>query len=482
MMEALELLGVHVATLGNHDLDFGVDRARHLLTGNSLFEFEGNPPQRAVSEWVCSNMTGLDGEPLAGTNKWLIKEWNGVKVGIIAVSQNWLADAGLSPTNPSPDKHGKWTEEASTARFWAEYVRKQGAEIVLCLVHDNLAQLQDLSDNVPEVDFFLGGHEHSYMSTSRWLIAGFDFDDFCLLTFELPADGSRPAPPTMQRVSIAADIPTADELKTMDLTGNAERIRHLVRHYSLLVESVLTKPLGCSLSAELDTRRFKMRSQETIAGNFFADAILADLRDKGAECCFIIAGMISAGPGRKPAGPLTMGDIVQWFPWEGSTALIEITGAVLLQCLEHGCHHLPLRYGTFPQVSGIQFNIMIDEDSKPGEYGSPYNRISDVFVAGEPLNLSRLYRVATGDYVADGGDDFTMLSSAKRLLNVDAAPLLHDTVIKYLLSFGDVVNVPEVSGRIRHLRTFWIKIPEAEIGATPMDPVSKEETLVKKFD
>ena len=475
MVEALELLGAHVGTLGNHDFDFGIDRVRHLTTEAALFDFEG-APRRGSCEWVTSNISGLDGEAVAGARRYVMKEWQGVRVGVIAVSEDWLADAGLGQQCRRSDKFAAWEDEVACARAWAAHVRREGAELVLCLCHDLLSNTRRLADEVPEVDFFLGGHEHLYAEGDRFVIAGFDFDDFCVLTFEVPpaATGLRPGPPRRRRVRVAADAPGAEALRATRLAGRAAAMRRLVQHYGRELEAALGRPLGCGLSAELDARKFWLRTQESAAGDLFADAVLGALREKGAECCLLIAGQISPGPGRTPAGPLTLGHVVQWFPWEGGTCVLEVAGATLLAALEHGVSRLPRRYGMFPQVSGMRFAVTVDAGAAAGAPGSPGHRVSAVEVQGEPLDAQRMYRVATGEYVADGGDDYGMLAAAPRVVGPEAAPLLHDAVVDHLKAQGPEVAVPGVQGRIRHTRAFRMYCESAEIGATPMDPALED--------
>ena len=53
---------------------------------------------------------------------------------------------------------------------------------MLCLCHDLVVNTQRLAAELPEVDCFLGGHEHIYLEAPdrRFVIAGWDFEDFCL--------------------------------------------------------------------------------------------------------------------------------------------------------------------------------------------------------------------------------------------------------------------------------------------------------------
>jgi 2',3'-cyclic-nucleotide 2'-phosphodiesterase (5'-nucleotidase family) len=70
MLECLNLFGIDMACIGNHDFDFGVARARE-LTSKSNFP------------WLCSNIK-LDGEPVVGHETQTLTK-NDLKIGFFAV-------------------------------------------------------------------------------------------------------------------------------------------------------------------------------------------------------------------------------------------------------------------------------------------------------------------------------------------------------------------------------------------------------------
>lgn len=479
-METLGLRRVVVASFGNHDFDFGVCHARTLTKEECLFKKEGRQ-KRARSQWIMSNMTGEGGQPLAEAEPWVVKDHAGVRVGFLAVSMNWLNLAGLSTNTTNPDKLAEWTDEVEAARHWATYLRgEQKCDLVLCLCHDEVPRTRVLSQQVPEVDFFLGGHEHIYQETDRYVIAGYDFEDFCLLTFDVPQDSVVQAP-TVQRFRVPAEVPTAQELREREFTGNARRMRNLIDQYTKDLDEMRKRPLEPEVcfAEVLDTRKFMQRTQESAAGNLFADAILEAMRSHGAECALLIGGAIGAGAAFTPADtPLTWGDILSWFPWEGSACLLQVSGDALVQALEHGCKDLPRREGCFPQVSAIRFNLTVDPAVAAGEPGSPFHRVSEVFVNGAPLVKDQTYLVATTDWVAEGGDGFAM--GEDLLVAPEGGPLLHEVVVKHLASLGTHPR-PITEGRIRHTRQFRMVVEDGEVGSTVHDPMREAELHVRPW-
>eukprot|EP00443_Scrippsiella_acuminata_P056958 CAMPEP_0115531126 /NCGR_PEP_ID=MMETSP0271-20121206/84870_1 /TAXON_ID=71861 /ORGANISM="Scrippsiella trochoidea, Strain CCMP3099" /LENGTH=477 /DNA_ID=CAMNT_0002963317 /DNA_START=1 /DNA_END=1435 /DNA_ORIENTATION=+ len=416
MMEALELLGVHVGTLGNHDFDFGVEHARQLLQDPVLFD-----GKVATSKWVLTNITTPDGAPLAGCRKQLLLKHAGVSVGIIALSENWLADAGLG------EHAAKWVPEVEVGRTAARELRAQGAKLVL--------------DIVAPKEFKPG--------EDKWLISGCEFEDFSVIRFNFPsmpaATDQQPCTPELQRVSISPDAPLPEG------DAECEQMKAFVARYEAELKKKLREPVG-RCTEQLDCRKFMLRTREVNSGNFFADLCLRSLQPQGAEIGFLISGVISSNR-IWPAGDLTMEFIVNIFPWEGTFVLLELRGKYLREALEHGVSLLPRRYGRFPHVAGLSFAVDVTLPS-----GS---RVSDVRIRGIPLDEERAYLVATTDYIAQGGDDYDVfVKHAQVKVGEEFGPGIHsacrDCMARDLPS-------PVVEGRIQHKQGFRINCEVEEL-------------------
>ena len=341
MMEILEIIGVDAGTVGNHEFDFGTENFRHLTNDCCLFDGVS-----AKSVWISTNIDAPNGEPIAGCVRYKLLEANGVKVGILGLSEDWLSDAGLSSYTSNPNVYGLWNNEAERGLKYAQILREQGADIVLALVHNLVANTVALAGALrPHVDFVLGGHEHLAApddpEDAGWIISGSDFEEFSLLTFALPPPHRTPAPPSIRRVAVRPDQP-------ISASPRVARLRRLVAAYEADLDARLGEPIG-RVPLPLDCRKFKLRTQETAAGAFFADAFLAALRGRGAEACLIVAGVIS-GHTEWPPGEWTTRHIAACFPWEGALALLRVPGRDLVAALEHGVALLPRRYGRFPQA------------------------------------------------------------------------------------------------------------------------------------
>jgi 5'-nucleotidase len=122
------------------------------------------------------------------------------------------------------------------------------------------------------------------------------------------------------------------------------------------------------------------------------------------------------------------------FPFEDPVVVIKCTGQAILSALENSVCLYPALEGRFPQVSNIEFTF---DQSKP-----PNSRIvvKSVTVAGAPLDLTRIYKLATRGYMGRGKDGFTSLlvqsegGDAEEIVNEENGVLISTILRQYFMS------------------------------------------------
>lgn len=141
-----------------------------------------------------------------------------------------------------------------------------------------------------------------------------------------------------------------------------------------------------------------------------------------------------------PAGSaLTRADVLREMPFNNTVMLLELSGADLLAALDHGVSKAPALSGRFPQVSGLTFTFDVKQPVG--------RRVRDAAIGGKPIDPSKLYRIATSDYLADGGDGYDVLKRGRVLIDRSAAPLLTTAVMDHAQRLGTITTVAE--GRIQ---------------------------------
>jgi 5'-nucleotidase / UDP-sugar diphosphatase len=134
--------------------------------------------------------------------------------------------------------------------------------------------------------------------------------------------------------------------------------------------------------------------EESDLGNLFADITARAMR--------VDIGLMPSGALRKdlPGGVVKRVDLLDTFPFEDRLAVVEVSGAVLLDILEQG---LSLERGLL-QVSGLQ--VVYDPQRPVGE------RLMEAYIAEVPLQPDELYTLATLEILAQGGDAYVQFRKA----------------------------------------------------------------------
>jgi 2',3'-cyclic-nucleotide 2'-phosphodiesterase (5'-nucleotidase family) len=156
---------------------------------------------------------------------------------------------------------------------------------------------------------------------------------------------------------------------------------------------------------------FEKKQPECTLGNLMADAMLAMAKDKYKT--FVDAAFVNYGGIRLTSlaeGNITRGKIFELSPFDNIIVLLQVDAALLQQFLDHVASR-----GGWP-CAGISYQIK-------------NNKAVNVRIGGAPLINSKQYTIALVDYVANGGDDCTML---KDLSQQNNGYLFRDALLEYL--------------------------------------------------
>jgi len=174
------------------------------------------------------------------------------------------------------------------------------------------------------------------------------------------------------------------------------------------------------------------RRQETALGNFVADAFRSY---HGTQIGWMNGGGIRA---EAPGPDFTTRDAYAMAPFDNKVMAVEASGAGIVQALEQAVAKVDTLGGGFPQVSGMSYAY-----SPSAPVGS---RVSDVRVAGEPIDLDATYSTAVTNYVFGGGDGVTGFSGGEVLVPASEAPADAEAIAAHATALGVIDVVTE--GRI----------------------------------
>ncbi|WP_426959827.1 bifunctional metallophosphatase/5'-nucleotidase [Muricoccus radiodurans] len=409
--------GVMAMSLGNHEFDHGpANLARYAA---------------AVPFPILSANLDASAEPLLRdrVTAFAVLEQGGARIGVVGLT------TPTTPATSSPGPTLRFTDPMEAADRAVFALRRQGIGTVIVLSHLGLPEDRRLAAEVAGVDAIVGGHSHLLLADGEpgavgphpLVQAGKDRDVRIVqamchgrylgrLDLDLAPDGRIAAHGGRER-PVDADVP------------EEPRVAAIVAEYAAPLGELRRRPVGTAVGPFPDT---DCRTGECALGSLVAEAALAAV--PGAEVAIVNAGGLRAP---LPGGAVTFGDVLAVLPFGNTLATLTLRGGALRTALENGLAHLPEESGRFPQVAGLRFTF--DAAAPVGR------RVREVTVGGAPLDPDRAYRVATNNFLRQGGDGYAPFS-ADALEFYDDGPPLEDVLAAYLAARGPAV--PREDGRI----------------------------------
>lgn len=298
---------------------------------------------------------------------------------------------------------------APTAR--AAFATMGPVDLRTGLTHLTLAEDRALAAAVP-LDLILGGHDHDPIVAESGgtliLKAGADAVNVGQVEYQLGCAGA-----VLSRRHRLLPVGTT--------VAPAADVRALAARYAALAARELEVSVGV-VPRLLDAREEMLRRKPTPLGGYLTEVMRVRM---GAQVALLNGGAIR-GNRVIPAGPLTRGDVRALLPFNNTIVMLEVTGAALRAALERSAAALPRPAGAYLQTAGLTYAV--DPSRSVGQ------RVVTLEVGGEPVVDDRLYRVAVPDYLARGGDGYTMLVGARVVVGPESGPGLVETVMEAVSS------------------------------------------------
>lgn len=412
MIEMTNAIGMDVAVVGNHELDFGPE----------IFK------QRVIESrfpWLGTNILGTDGKiygQLLGT---LTRKVGDLTIGFFGV---------LTPDTEilsAPGPGMKFAPVIETARAAVKQLRDGGADFVVAMTHMYLAQDRELVREVKGIDLVLGGHDHDPMQLYEGGVlimkAGYDAHYLGIATIEIEKTQGQRGP----QVRV---LPREWRLVSTAGVAHDPEIAAKVKIHEDKLDSELLVAIG-KTAVELDSRRAAVRRQETAIGNMMSDAIREWTK---ADVAITNGGGIRGDRTYEAGTTLTRKDVLTELPFGNLTTLMTISGADLRMALEESLSQVEDLAGRFPHLSGMK---LVFDARRP-----KMNRIVSIEVGGKPLDPQATYKLAANEYIAAGGDGYLSLKKGTSIIDASAAPLMATVVMDYIQGKGTIA--PAVEGRL----------------------------------
>lgn len=439
IIKVMNAVGYDVMTPGNHDFNYGQDRLVE-LAGMAQFPI------------ISANLVKADGTTLL--EPYVIKEIGGLKIGIFGLSTPETA----YKTNPKNVEGLTFANPVETAKKIVAELQEKEVDAIIALAHLGIdKETVDTSylvrDNVEGIDLIIDGHSHSTLDTidnegkDTKIVSTGEYNNnlgIVNLTF---VDG--------ELKTVEPSVFSNEEAAELETDADVIAIIEEVKEENKAITSVVVG----KTDVELDGVREHVRGGETNLSNLITDAMLAA---SGADMAITNGGGIRASI---DVGDITMEEIITVLPFGNYVIVKEYTGAQILAALEHGTANYPELAGSFAQVAGVTFTLDLNEEAG--------KRVKDVKIGGQPLDLEKKYKVATNDFMAVGGDGYTMLQEGNLVVEL---PGLDEVLIEYVKGLESIPS--EVRPRMTVIEKVAAEEPKEE-AATETYVVNPDDVLWK---
>ncbi len=457
--------GYDLATLGNHEFDYGMDGAMAAI-------------ERAAFPYVSCNFyheeNGVKGDNVLESYR--IFDMNGVKVAVIGIT----TPESFTKSTPAyfQDENGNYIYGIAGGTDGSElYAAVQAAideaapqaDYVIALGHLGVDESsrpwtsREVIANTTGLDAFIDGHSHTTIASETVTDKG---GNGVLLTQTGSYLGA------VGKLTISADGTITSELLTAEdlsgITPDAE-VKALEDAWVAEIDAQLGQVIGSTADVldnyTADGERL-VRKQETNTGDFVTDALYYLFDNMGMD---VDVAIMNGGGIRNTAvtGDISYLTCKQIHTFGNVACLITVSGQQILDALEWGAKDVTVdgavENGGFLQVSGLKYTIdatipsTVQQDDKGVWTGGPTGdyRVTDVQVlnketgAYEPLDLTGSYNLAGYNYtLRDLGDGFAMFDGAVNVLDY----VMEDYMVLagYVSSFQDgvVTGYAETQDRI----------------------------------
>ena len=424
-VKLMNAAGYNVATLGNHEFDYGYDQLMKNLLG-------------ATFKPICANIL-KDGDTILDPT-FVYTTASGMKIGFFGLDTPEVRTAtnpamikGLTILNNSNGSTG--LNDCAAEQVAA--LKKDGADLVIGLCHLGVDDFSgadghrsiDVLAGTEGVDLLIDGHSHTVMTAG--------------------ASGE-------------AVQSTGTKFANIGVVVIDNETKAIEKHFLVPTEG-LAKDATVAAAAEefiaaidVELNGAKApdgnRDSETNNGDLITEAMRwSVLQTGGVDVADENVVAITNGGGIRAAikpGDVTKKDIHTVLPFGNTVAVIYITGAELLEVLEASAFAAPAANGGYPQTVGIEWTLNTtktydaNEETYPGStyYGpATIQRVSIRSVNGKAFDEAATYAVVTNDFCAAGGDTYYAFKAAAS--KIDTGIPMDEAVMDYITTeLGGVIG------------------------------------------
>ena len=428
----MNLAGYDVATIGNHEFDYGYAQLKSNLDS-------------AAFKVVCANVL-QDGSPVFDAYTMINK--GGVQVAFVGL-ETPEAQTKANPALIQGLTFLAGDEMYAAVQTQVDAAKTAGADIVIVLTHlgvDSSSEPNtsyDLYKKVNGIDFIIDGHSHTVMPKGPEgepiQSTGTALNNIGVITI----DNATKKIESNELIPIwHTEEVDGDNVTVYDYTKSDETVANAAKAIIDPIDADYGQKFAESAVDLNGAKAPGNRTEETNLGDLITDAMMWAIKTKAPGVDMNNAVAITNGGGIRAAiakGDITKKDVNTVLPFGNTLAVVYVKGSELLEALEVSTYCTPKSLGGFPQFAGmeVELNTACEYDANDTTYpGSTYfgpksiNRITIKTVNGKAFDKDATYAVITNDFLAAGGDTYYAFAAAQT--QFDTGLPLDEILMEYI--------------------------------------------------
>ena len=424
--------GYDVATIGNHEFDYGYAQLKSNLDS-------------AVFKVVCANVL-QDGSPVFDAYTMINK--GGVQVAFVGL-ETPEAQTKANPARIQGLTFLAGDEMYAAVQTQVDAARTAGADIVIVLTHlgvDSSSEPNtsyDLYKKVNGIDFIIDGHSHTVMTKGPEgepiQSTGTALNNIGVITI----DNATKKIESNELIPIwHTEEVDGKKVTVYDYTKSDETVANAAKAIIDPIDADYDQKFAESAVDLNGAKAPGNRTEETNLGDLITDAMMWAIKTKAPGVDMNNAVAITNGGGIRAAiakGDITKKDVNTVLPFGNTLAVVYVKGSELLEALEVSTYCTPKSLGGFPQFAGmeVELNTACEYDANDTTYpGSTYfgpksiNRITIKTVNGKAFDKDATYAVITNNFLAAGGDTYYAFAAAQT--QFDTGLPLDEILMEYI--------------------------------------------------
>ncbi|GAA2520270.1 bifunctional metallophosphatase/5'-nucleotidase [Pilimelia columellifera] len=442
-IELMDLVGLDISSVGNHEFDEGVAELLRLTRGgchpvDGCADGDGFDGAR-FTYLAANTVRRTDQRPILPPVA--VRQVDGVMVGFVGITLR--GTAGI--VNPAGVKDVAFLDEAATANRHAARLRRLGVKALVLLLHEGGAQnatpggpdpgVSDCADFagpvvdivrnlVPEFGLVVSGHTHRYYTCAldnaaghRTVVTSAGSNGQIVTDIDIAVDQRtrRFARIDARNEIVVNGVPdggggwqtSAPGVYLRDPARVDPAAKRLADKYRTAVAPLANRVVG---TVTADITRVAGANGESPLGDVIADAQLAYTKAAGAQLALMNPGGIRASigfndtAGGEVPGQVTYGEAFTVQPFNNLVVTQTLTGAQLKAVLEQQF------VGYTGQTAQRILQVSAGARYRYDTARPPGDRVSSLTLDGAPVDPATRYRVTVNDYLANGGDGFSLFT------------------------------------------------------------------------